>query len=856
MNRANPRGGYGYDAGRLSPSIVAGIPGKTFVEGYRKEILNGFEREKPRYNPMNPNRPQSSPLVDLRDPIQVHLLTETALTDSKRYEILSQEEVDTLKKQIQSLTLRIEQTRANLAIQSKYRDAAISMTKLYSPTRPDSKRRSLLGNRLSGGDASAKEAELERQASERRCEELATELYSLEKRVVEPERRLLRHTAAILQMTHRTPSKKSGQPASGQQLPNGIPGSPESLYTYSNGRNSLDPQNDDAFPDDWNLYQPGSGGAPKPAAEIPSKSLVQEQNTQLRDEADRLKGQNADQFQTISDTQSKLENLNGQLRDVIIQFNSARGGELGKVPSGPNSLKQQLQFLEMGLAAAAEEQAMRAAREADTAASRAAEASQVSEAAAKSGAEASELRSSLAEAERRAEALSRRIKDALEGSRPDHPAPPAATGMGLGDQFSYLEDSLRTLEAELSKAVEFTSSMSANKQNNEQVETILMGLWDIIQSGYAGIQQQKAERRKTRTEKGLEPDDEDMSGDEMPNIDEPYSLSAFSTKVQWLYAQATSLKEEKGILKRQIKQQRELNSKSGSEKELELKSKIEEVEKMKGQLTASEKQVKESQGQLTERNTKIAALEASGKEAESKLAAVEASVSDIKAQLAQATEAKATAEESAKKLEKDAKQKDEELEQLNVMVIELKTELTFAKAELDGAYGSRRERAAEAAALSKSSETTELANQVEKLKTELASTLKEFEAMTKETLAAEREKIELESKLDDAVASRASLEAEVKGLKERLDGEVSNLREQLDAERLKVPSSPGPGSGSRAGATMLSEQFRATMKEERKKFQEEIREEQARRRKLEDEIRTLKKAAGPGRSPLGPLSPK
>jgi hypothetical protein len=26
--------------------------GKALVEGYRKDILNGFEREKPRYNPV------------------------------------------------------------------------------------------------------------------------------------------------------------------------------------------------------------------------------------------------------------------------------------------------------------------------------------------------------------------------------------------------------------------------------------------------------------------------------------------------------------------------------------------------------------------------------------------------------------------------------------------------------------------------------------------------------------------------------------------------------------------------------------------------------------------------------------
>src|SRR5271167_1012838 len=140
---------------------------------------------------MNVARPQSSMLLNANDPIQVHLLVETALGDSKEFEILSPEEVDELKKQCRALSQRIDQTRQNLAIQSKYRDAAISMAKLYSSTdksksgeSPGAKpkhRRSLLGSR--GGNADqVKEIELERQAIERKCEELAQELFHLEKR--------------------------------------------------------------------------------------------------------------------------------------------------------------------------------------------------------------------------------------------------------------------------------------------------------------------------------------------------------------------------------------------------------------------------------------------------------------------------------------------------------------------------------------------------------------------------------------------------------------------------------------------------------------------------------------------------
>jgi hypothetical protein len=83
--------------------------------------------------------------------------------------------------------------------------------------------------------------------------------------------------------------------------------------------------------------------------------------------------------------------------------------------------------------------------------------------------------------------------------------------------------------------------------------------------------------------------------------------------------------------------------------------------------------------------------------------------------------------------------------------------------------------------------------------------------------------LELEGKLDDALGAKTSLEAELQSLREKLDREVGSLREQLDAEKLKAPTSASGTGGQRAGASMLSEQFRATMKEERKKFQDELR---------------------------------
>lgn len=889
MNGAATRRGDGLGQGRPLPGTVPiGPNGRALVEGYRKDVLGGFETEKPLYNPLNAERPESSPLVDLKDPIQVHLLTETALSDSKGYEILSQEEVDDIKKQIQYLTMRIEQARTNLAIQSKYRDAAISMAKLYSPSKPEGKRRSLLGNRMSD---SAKEAEMEKQASERCCEELATELFTLEKRLMVPQRRLLQHTAGILQMTHRASAKKSGQLVVGQPMPNGIPGSPESLYTYTNARNSLEVSNDDVDFDDRSLYLPlekmnGQASRPrKNTIEIPVKSPIREQTNQLREEMERLKEENArlkaaeqrvnaeaealrnqtaGQEDTISETEKRLEVLNNRLREVIIAFNPAKNGgfsnPMGAAGSG-ETLDSQLEYLEDALTTTTKEQSTLAVG-----------ISKDIEIAAQAAAQAAERE--LAQAEGRVEGLIGQLQDLFSQSNIGVQLPPEPAEDTLNGQLDYVENALRSIGSELERTTELSSSAIATRQNSEQVEAVLAGLWDIIQTGLAEAQEQKAARRKMRAEKGLEPDEEDIEMDEPIDLSEPYSLQGFSAKVQWLFAQATNLKEQKGVLQRQIKQQRELNNKSGSEKDQELKTKMDELAKLRVLLETSEKAALDSEERLAQALSDLDTLQRTSAANESastgavqeqlnertaQLAALEASYQEAQMSFQSTQEQIADAEASAAALQKDVKDRDDEIDRMNMMVIELKTEVAIAKAELDGAYGSRKQRAAEAAALSKSSETAGLTAQVAQLKEELASTLREFEEMTKESVAAERERLELEGKLDDAMAAQVRLEAEMKGVRARLEAEIGRLQEQLDAERLKVPPSPagGMGVGPRAGASMLSEQFRATMKEERKKFQEELREEQAKRRRLEDELRAARKnPGGVGRSPLGPLSPR
>ena len=1044
---------------------------------------------------MNSDRPQSSALVDLNDPIQVHLLIETALHDSKQFEILSQEEVDDLKKQCQSLTQRIESTRQNLTMQSKYRDAAISMTRLYSHGKSGEGRRSLLG-RNSGDHARAKEADAERQTCERMCEELAAELFNLEKRLMEPQRRLLQHTAGILQLTHKASKKKEATPPG--QLVNGIPGSPESLYTYT--RNSMDRAVDDDYLDDD--YQFGKLDATQTmglphqnAIETPLKSPMREQNSQLREEMERVKEENAqlqnqsDNFvRSISDMELRLENLNGSLREAIVRFDPSRNDEYMDPPDGARNmepgdmLRYQLDYLETGLVAIQAEQE-----------------------------ESSGNKANDDKVVQQVESLNRQVRDILLTVDSDYPPTPHPQA-DLDTQLAYLESSLRATDSELERALQAATPDMPRNLDSDRMETTLKNLWNIIQSGFANIKQQKEERRRARRDKGLE--EEQISEDEL-DIEEAYTLTGFSNRVQWLYAQATTLKDQKSVLQRQIKQQRELNNQSDAEKDEEIRTRQEELEENRmllaraerdamyaqtmlsetleeleqtrtsahniasprsqsdessnnisaleadvkrlqtdlasaasaagaahaqieerddriagmeadvkrlqtdlasaasaagaahaqieerddriaemeadlkqlksdlavaaslaaatqshiedrdekiaaleaeleyvetaqaqieernvkianlqnelqqvgttqiqveernakisileaelEQASAAQSQLEErtarmatleaeleqanvaqsrldernarvrtleadmellqadlagaagaagqAQAQLEERNSKIEALEedikqlqinltaaqSSSKGNQDQLAGVDSVIGALTMQMDEASKARDNAEQRGRTLQqqvntqkedlasakKALKAKEDDLELLNMNLIEMKTELTIAQAELDGAYGTRAERAADVAAIKGNAEVEKLQNQIRRLKNELSGTVQELEEVTKETLGSEREKMELESKLDDAFMAKASLEGEIATIRQRLEAEVeearegiSKLQEELDGERLKaIP----PNGGTGRGASMLSEQFRTMMREERRKFQGNIK---------------------------------
>ncbi|KAG6316173.1 hypothetical protein E4U44_000872 [Claviceps purpurea] len=956
MNR-QPAGRALDDYGVANLSPLALRPNHKHDEYSLDRTMNGIVQDESRYDETSDATPTlRSPQVDLKDPIQVHLLTETALLDSQGFEILSQEEVDELKKQAELLSQRVESTRSNLAIQCKYRDAAASMARL--------------GQGGGADDYQSQESERERIECERKCDELASELLELEKRLLIPHRKIVEHTAAILQLTHKASKKKASQ-QNGQSL-SGIPGSPESLYTYSHGRNSLDQMGDETYFDDSSGYQlDGMERARKNAIEIPLKSPIREQN-QIRVELDRLREENTQLRSQTDGLLQKLQGLNMSLRETIVRFNpEVNDGydeppEISSIPDAKleDLLKSQTEYLESGLVAVQAEQEYFAGG------------NQIGE---------------------RIETINLQLRDLLMMSDPHYTPTTIPPESDVNGQMAYLEKSIRSVDSQLARAN--SSSSGANSETGP----VLTGLWESIQRGFSEAKKRKDDHRRARTEKGLPEDDDDASDDEGFDTAEPYSLEAFADRVQWMHAQSLTLRDQKYVLKRQIKQQRELNNKSDAEKDEELARKQEDLEQSQEMLSRAEQSATDVQRMLSEamkeledartaasdtvdaaeasvqkRENRIIELEealaaaqdslasaekdlsaarsgTSGteekiadmtaqmtavaqakkaaderiKELETELAQVTAQVTaltkerktadgttkelekkllDMTAQVAAVTQEKKTAHEASKKLEKElaenstqvaavAKEKkkadentkklekkiaditaqvaaltqqtktadettkelkkelaaktkqfrvkDDEVDQLNMTIAELKTEVTIARAELDGAYGSRAERAAEVAAIKQSSESLKLQNQVDRLKKELSATVEELEGVTRETIGSEKEKADVEAKLDEALAARTSLETELQKARDKM----AKLQEELDGERLKIRTD---GARPGAGASMLSERFRATMREERKKFQEDLREERTRCRKLEEELSRLKRSQGPGKSPLSP----
>jgi chromosome segregation ATPase len=914
---------------QISPRFGASAfipPPEVFVDGRRETI-----RENGMYTPRNSGKRSSDALNT--DPVAMHLLVETAIGDSQYFDILTVEEVEALKQEQKGLDTRLGTVRRKLESETKIRDATRSLGRLASKKAGHRRGQSSKSSKGSKGSNAMQEYDPKEQegleSSNRKVEEFIRECLEIESRMRMIDMQLLMHTAAVLQLTHKGPKQRQDDSELSEDRFR-RPDSPASLNTYEDGR--LGARGGDF--DERSFYRSPEN--------LDTLMNVLQSGKHLQAASSERDNQ------ALNATATRLQEINERLRTLIIEANPERDEDYSLPPlalegtQDATTLDRQLDFLDQGLRSISAEQTNLR----------------------------NNSRHTLNEVEGRLEGINNQLYAVISrsdnGQADKTPPPPAITGGGSTEQLNYMEDSFYNLEQiqyamneqinELrSRAPVAVGDDSESADKAEKYETTIMGLWQIILAGEEEARERKRERRRLLSE---DPDaDEQLSPDEDYNANETYSLPAFSSKVQWLFRQANSLKDKQSVLMRQIKQQRELNSKSDAQKEADFErlntqvlSARSEKKSMEGELERAMEQLQQFDEQKIQTDSQIlretqernAGLEAqlinvqervmafeselkdakqraiayenqlkdvqeqavnfqskmqeaekraatyeeelkdhqertstyniSSREAEERTAGYEAQVRDaqeralklerelrdaqdsargeataIQAELTTSAEKikEATAALQAVTAEKEAAEarsldatntlnaKEEEFRSLEGEIVRLTTELTFAKAELDGAYGTRAQRAADSAAnpavqrqldelteqnqallgeLEALRKVQDVASQSEaearqserNLKAELSGMAAEYEALTRDAIQNEKDREVLESQID------------------KLRDEKEALERELSDEKVKWLGvrSPGTPNGAAAqldmGATsirMLREDFRKMMRD-------------------------------------------
>jgi chromosome segregation ATPase len=903
---------------QISPRFGASAfipPPDVFVDGH-KESPPASRGHAPRGL-----RKRTSDVLNT-DPVAMHLLVETAMGDSQNFDILTVEEVEALKQEQKTLDARLATVRKKLESETKIRDATRSLSRLASK-KENGHTRGVGSKGSNAAQAQDDKSQAGLEASNKKVEEFIRELLETESRMRMIDMQLLMHTAAVLQLTHKGPKKQNENSAmsdDGYRRPD----SPASLETYDIGR--ANGTRGDNYFDERSFYR--SPENLDTLMNVLQSGILHNSESSGRDN------------ETISTTAKRLQEMNEKLKALLAQANPDSTANFALPPTSPSeamdaaAIDRQLDFLDEGLRnISAEQTNMR-----------------------------NKSRHSLSEVEGRLEGINNQLYAVL--SRSSAPGvgqaapPPPVTGGDPTEQLNYMEDSFYNLEQIQYSLNEQIADLKFQAQNSdesgmaERYETTLTGLWQLILAGEEEARERKRERRRLLAD---DPDaDEQLSPDEDFNGAEPFSLPAFSSKVQWLFSRATSLKDKQSVLMRQIKQQRELNSKSDAQKEAEFerlneqvlsarsekKSMENELERAIGQLQQFDEQKTQSETQaLQERNAGLeaqlinvqeravafetdlksakertmayesqlkevqeravafqerlrdaeernkaiekelednrehhSASNIQAREAEERSASYEAQIRDaqeravvlesklreaqddarveaatIQAELSEsaakidnimtalkeATMDKEAAEARSLETTNNLNAKEEEFRNLEGEIVRLTTELTFAKAELDGAYGTRAQRAADSAAnpaIKKELDELSVKNQAlvdeltalrkvqdaasqseaearqseRNLKAELSGMASEYEALTRDAIQNEKDRDILESQID-----------KLRDDKEVLERELSD--EKVKWLGVRSPVMPAGASGQLdMGATsirMLREDFRKMMRD-------------------------------------------
>ncbi|PNS16409.1 hypothetical protein CAC42_143 [Sphaceloma murrayae] len=845
-NSYNPYG-YTQDTPPRTGSSEIDMPGWTTMAGQQQQQqqqqqqvplsqsqspLNGF-------SPSLSRKSVSSLPFHRTDVVARHLLVETALLDSQNFELLAIEEVDALKKEKAALESRIESARRKLALESKVRDAAQSLHRLYKDDPsgkgavPGSPKKGGRGSFLGGGDKgrsvsggtysktvgqTVSQAGDELAVSQKKIDDILGILSGLESRRQYVESRLLRHTAAVLQLCHLEHVEEKGRGEDGSEgernlVDNAIQGflngSGYEESIYSRDRGSV------------NGFASGFGSSPK------QRSIDRVSNEKL------------------VALQSRIDGMNGQMRNLIqlVRREKTTPKDESRPPtrSGEDAiahLETQIELVDKNVIRLEQE--------------------------------CSKVRDERESTETQLTEINKQLYLLMQVSDPagDVQPPPATSSHGVQIHLNYLEEIMLFVEELLqSKGGQSAKEFEEAHDKIEQYETTMKGLWDIVSS--------------KNSEK------------------EPFSLQGFSTRVQHLFDKATHMDTQAEILRRQIQQQRELNSKSDTEKDKQMQ----ELHDARSRLDAELSELRErhvtaesvSHGARSELENVMRELENFRQTARShedqkhqvleqlqksnsRTRELEASLADHRAQLSDLQDdARLNSAETEGKVQSLARQlaetrdlhqsatakmeaKHKEAEDLEAEVVRLTTELTMVKAELDGAYGSRAERAKEVAtaeleelrrerdaqaeqirSLSEQQQRSGGDGRMAELERELADMAEDYQEITRESVQVEKEREQLEGLVD--------------GLRERCE----TLETQLSDEKVRWMgiSSPTAVNGENGGremtsAMVLRNEFKKMMRETRAESARMLRAEQEERKKLEAMVRQLRRENMPNKNGLSP----
>ncbi|KAG6332223.1 hypothetical protein ID866_6867 [Astraeus odoratus] len=135
---------------------------------------------------------RTSSLVDIRDKLLMSLLTSEAVVDSRNCEILSAEEVEELKKEHHILKIRLAAAGKKLNLETKIRDAALSLSRVNAAHKKVSK-----------------QTEEQLETAERKVATAQKEYWRVSERASEVHRKLLEHRAGVLGYSVQSIEKKA-----------------------------------------------------------------------------------------------------------------------------------------------------------------------------------------------------------------------------------------------------------------------------------------------------------------------------------------------------------------------------------------------------------------------------------------------------------------------------------------------------------------------------------------------------------------------------------------------------------------------------------------------------------------------